>query len=444
LNKLISKLKNLSPDSSELLRKGGGAFVIRLLGFGSGYVFLLMVTNWYGADSNGVFSLSLTFIMLITILSRMGMDTSLVKYTAKLNKEESLSELVDIYKKAVINSLIVSGILSAILYFYSSEISRFFFGNDSLHQALKIISIAIPTWTIVQLNAAIFRGFKLTNWYSFYFQLGRFLIAIIAISFVWLINSSKTNINIPVITYTIACVVMTISSSIHILKLFSQGKIERKKLSEKIVYSKFIKQSFPMMLSASLMFLMGWLSTLILGYFENEKAVGIFNVAIKISTLTTFVLTAINSIAAPKFSELFYSEQFLRFKKLVLNSTRIIFLSSIPILAILILFPEFILSFFGDEFKVGKTTLLVLLIGQIINSLSGSVGYILQMTGYERVFQNILILGLVLNIILCFIFIPRYGMLGAAWATSIGMGIWNLTSVYYVYKKLHILTIKFW
>jgi len=443
LNKIINKLKNLSPDSSELLKKGGSAFIIRLLGFASGYIFLLMVTNWYGAEANGILSLSITFIMLLTILSRAGMDTSLVKYTAKNNVENTFSAIGVLYKKSIQTTFLISFLLSIILYIYSNYISDVFFESKKLGHALKIICIAIPTWTLVQINSAILRGFKLTNWYSFYFQLGRFLLATVVILIIWTLFKTG-NIYVPIWAYTIGCVIMAISSTIH-LKILLSKKIKNSNQSDKsISFGLFIKESLPMMLSASLMFLMGWLSTLILGVYESTKIVGIFNVAIKVSTLTTFVLTAVNSIAAPKFSELFYGEKLERFEKVVKNSTRLIFVTTLPIILVLSIFPEFILSFFGKEFLMAKNTLLILLIGQLINSFSGSVGYILQMTGYERIFQNILFFGLLLNIVLCFILIPKYGIVGAALATSISMGIWNLISVYHVKKKLNILTIRFW
>ena len=131
----------------------------------------------------------------------------------------------------------------------------------------------------------------------------------------------------------------------------------------------------------------------------------------------------------------------MSFRKLISNLLELYFYSTLPILIILFLLPEFLLSFFGAEFTIAKNTLLILLVGQVGNAMSGSVGYILQMTGNEKLFQNILTLALLLNIVLNFLLIPKYGIIGVAIASSMYVfGI--LTSVYiYIYKKYNVLTL---
>ena len=67
--------------------------------------------------------------------------------------------------------------------------------------------------------------------------------------------------------------------------------------------------SMPMFMSATMNFLIGQTGVIMLGMYQSEADVGYYAVAVKLSTLTAFVLTAINSMAAPKFSELFQTGQ---------------------------------------------------------------------------------------------------------------------------------------
>ena len=48
---------------------------------------------------------------------------------------------------------------------------------------------------------------------------------------------------------------------------------------------------------------------------------------------------------------------------------------------------------------------------ELINVLSGSVGLIMQSLGYEKNFRNIILFSIFINIILSFIFIPKYQVL---------------------------------
>jgi len=239
----------------------------------------------------------------------------------------------------------------------------------------------------------------------------------------------------PVYAFTFAVVLVMIVSLLSIFKKFRGIQSKRIFTNKEI-----IRTSFPMMLSSSVLLLMAWSDTIMIGIFKAEVDVGIYNVALKLAMTTGIVLGAVNSIVAPKISETFNNDRMDEFRKLIKQSTRIIFFSTLPILIILFLFPEFLLSFFGTEFTIAKTTLLILLVGQVANAMSGSVGYILQMTGKEKVFQNILLLSLVCNVILNLLLIPSYGIEGAAIASAFSLLIWNLSSVYYIYKEYNVLT----
>ena len=84
---------------------------------------------------------------------------------------------------------------------------------------------------------------------------------------------------------------------------------------------------------------------------------------------------------------------------------------------------------------------MILTIGQSVNAVSGSVGYILQMTGKEIVFQNIVTASVMLNIILNIILIPLFGITGAAVASAASMIFWNAVSAVYIVKSEKIITV---
>ncbi len=118
-----------------------------------------------------------------------------------------------------------------------------------------------------------------------------------------------------------------------------------------------------------------------------------------------------------------------------------IFLSSLPLLTLFISFPSFVLGFFGNEFITGTSALVFLSISQFVNAISGSVGYILQMTGKENVFQYIVFAATLINITLNLLLIPHYGINGAAFASMISLAFWNLISIVYIKSFLNFITI---
>ena len=196
-----------------------------------------------------------------------------------------------------------------------------------------------------------------------------------------------------------------------------------------------------MLMSSSLIMIMGWTDTIILGIFRTEQEVGIYSVALRIAAITGGVLFAINSIAAPKFAEFHARGDLESLSKIAKQSTKLIFWTSTPVLMVLFLFPSLVLGIFGEDFKKGIYALIFLSFGQFVSAVSGSVGYILQMTGRQMLFQKIILSATAFNILLNLILIPPYGINGAAIASMIGIVFWNLTAVAAVKKELGILTL---
>ena len=151
-------------------------------------------------------------------------------------------------------------------------------------------------------------------------------------------------------------------------------------------------------------------------------------------------LMAINSIASPKFAEMYGEKNMEGLKKVAQQSTKMIFWSTLPLVTLFFMFPKLLLGLFGEQFTIGVYAFILLSLGKLISALSGSVGNLLQMTGKQLIFMNILFVGATLNVILNYLLIPVYGINGAAVASMSSIIIWNLTMVYYVKKELGFLT----
>jgi O-antigen/teichoic acid export membrane protein len=107
-----------------------------------------------------------------------------------------------------------------------------------------------------------------------------------------------------------------------------------------------------------------------------------------------------------------------------------------PLVVLLVVAGEPILTLFGTEFGSAYELLMVLLLGQLINIITGPVGHLLTMTGHEQTLRNLLLLMLPLTLVLCLLLIPAYGALGAAWAIALPMIAENLICCWLVKKRL--------
>ena len=432
MKKIKIRIQNQFKDSDkkEILSKGFSFLVFSLSGTLAGYLFTLFVARNFGASVNGLIAISFSIFMMATMLGRLGIDINLVKY---YSDENVIRADTGTFFKMLLKALVFSSLIGVSVYLLRDLIAIKIFGKEQLIPYLKWISFAIPLWVSTLLCASFFRAIRKNKTYAFLNNAGRFLVTLILAVGLYYFISKDELITIQAHFYALVC--LAIGSFIAVLFYLKPIRIKSDYNSWK-----FLRESFPMMLSSAILVVLGWIDTFILGIFESDDVVGIYSVSLKIATLTSFGLQAINSILAPKISAAYKQEDMITFKKLIRFSTRLNFLITLLLISVIIIFHRYILEFFGEEFLAGSIILLILCIGQVVNSLSGSVGVILQMTGHQTKFRNFVLIALITNIILNLIFTPIYGAIAIAVSTVISMALWNLLGTIYLKKKLNIIT----
>src|SRR5205823_5633754 len=155
-----------------------------------------------------------------------------------------------------------------------------------------------------------------------------------------------------------------------------------------------------------------------LGSLKGAKETGVFAIVSRLSDLEGYMLFAMNVVLAPVISKLFTENNLHELQRVITNSLRIGFIFSLPIIICFLFFPTFFLGFFGDEFGAGKFALILLTISQVVNFATGSVGYLLTMTGHQRTAIRLLILCALLTTLLSVLLIPKWGVNGAAIAAA--------------------------
>ena len=82
--------------------------------------------------------------------------------------------------------------------------------------------------------------------------------------------------------------------------------------------------------------------------------------------------------------------------------------------------------------------LIIIIVGQYIAAITGISVFILQMTGYQKINRNNIIISTILSSVLGFVIIPVWGIMGTVIMTFISLLIVNTLAFYHVYYKLNI------
>ncbi|MFH0818641.1 MAG: flippase [Patescibacteria group bacterium] len=422
--------KNNDSVNTNILKNSLSAFIMIIIGLIAGYGFIYIIAHNYGARGTGIYSLATASLFVLGMMANFGFNNASLKYIGKFQSENKLYKIKDLYKIFFQISIPISIIISILLYTFSNALSEIIFKDADLAASLKIISLVVPFYVLFLINVELIRGFNNIKLSEF---LRRSIIPIINI--ILILTLGHKDINLPVVIYDISLSIAFLISSFYLF-----AKFKNFTQSEKISESRrqIIKSSSAMMITGLAFFFMTYTDTFMLGIFTSTDSIGIYNVAIKLAATTSFILIALNTVVAPKFSHLFWAKKQTELENIVNFSAKIIFWFSLPVVLLLIIMSGFLMNLFGPEFTVGRNVVIILALSQFLNAICGTAGSFMKMTGSETAFRNIVILAMALNIILNLFLIPLYGINGAAIASFISMALWNIASVIMIKQKNNI------
>ncbi len=433
LSFIKQKFHNLISDKkfSEILTGSAWALGARVIATVLGLIVSIIIARAYGAEVLGIVAVLNSFLMLATIFTVLGTNTSILRLIPEYLAKYSPTAAFRVYRKTQYFVAVISVLTGALLFFGSGFIADKVFSKPNLQFYFALAAVFIVFYSLQQLNTSAVRGLRLIR----------------AFALMELLPSlSKLIILVPLTLFffhygnpvyaAFASIAVTAIAGAWIMDRTFKQKTAPTDTPQSMPMKDILTLSLPMFMTSSMTFLMGQTGVIMLGMFRSEAEVGYFALAVKLATLTSFVLKAITTIALPKFSELFHSGKTEELFYVARKSSKLIFYTTAPILAFLVILGKPVIAlFFGAEFVVIYPALLLLIAGQFVFSIAGAVGSLMNMIGDQTALRNIFFIGALLNVVLNFLLIPDFGIIGASIATMTSIVFWNLTALIYVKKK---------
>lgn len=421
------------PDSQvkELLTGSLTAFILKV----SATILVLgmnaYLTRQLGAEQTGIFFLALTLISIATITSRLGMDDAMVRTIASRAGKHKWAEVAGVFQQGL--RLVFTGtiIFIGLIWILAAPLAEKVFHKPDLAPVLQTLKFMILPVAFIMLIGESFRGLKKI---AQAITIQQLIHPLFIIGSLILFGGLSTLSDFSHL--------FVFSTSLTAIIAFAFWNLNNRHIRYKeqtMKMTELLKICRPLLLITIMNLVLLWTGTIIVGIYSNSADVGIYNIATRIARLTNFMLISINTIAAPKFAELYYENQQETLKNTAINVTRLMILVTLPLLMVFMFFPTNIMAVFGEQFASGGHILRILAIGQFINVFSGSVSFLLIMSSNEKLLRNNIVFVAVFNVVISLLLVPRYGMTGAAIASSLSMLIQNIVSLILIRMKL-----KFW
>ncbi|WP_459938082.1 flippase [Desulfonatronum parangueonense] len=430
---LQNRLKNLFLDKnfSEILTGSAWALGAKVIATALGLVSSMIIARLYGPETLGIVAVIQSFLLFATLFTLLGTNTSILRLIPEHLAKYSPSSASAVYRKVLLLVLSTSMVAGGVLFIGSDFVSRVIFSKEHLRFYFALASVFIVCNSLMLLTQQSVRGLRLIRAFALMQLMPQLSKLLILLLLTFIMFHQDNPVYALMGSYAVTAII-----GLWIMHHVFYGKVQSSDVRHELPLRKILTVSFPMLMAATMTFIIGETGVLMIGIFRPEAEVGYYSIAVKLATLSSFVLTAINSMAAPKFSELFHSNRIEELFAIAKKSSKLIFWTTTPILLFFIFLGKPVLqTIFGEPFSAAYPALVLLILGQFVNSISGATGYFMNMTGHQKVFRNIVFIAAMLNIGLNILLTPTYGLYGAAIAAMVSTMTWNIVTLVYIKSR---------
>ncbi len=400
------------------------------------FLFGIIVARQIGAEAFGFYTLGITAVMLLAQLATVGLDRGALRFISIKREEGEGVAVRQVMWLSLGIGAGVSVIFAVVMGLYPQLFLRLFHWTDKTYllKLLPVFAVGLPFTTLGVIAITGTQAFRTMRYRALIASItqptAKLLITLVMIA---LLGATAMA---PTIGFVSARVLSGLLAVYFLWRLVR--KLPRTGQWQANLTTSLLRYSLPLLLAGVLLYLNGRTEIIVLGIYNQADASGIYNAALKLAGLTLIVLNAFNAIFSPLIADLHHRGEMKELGALFKLVTRWIVIVALPIFLVQFLFPEPLIRLFGRDFVSGAPALRILSVGVLINFSTGAVALMLLMSGYSGLSLFNSFLTLVVAFGLDFLLIPRFGLMGAAFAGMLSITIIQLVDLAEVWYLLRI------
>jgi len=413
---------------ADILKASILSFFVRIFGALAGFVATFFIARSLGAEESGYYFLAFSVISILAALSQLGMENTLIRFVGADHTQGG-----GVLFKAVFASGVFSLFTAFLLFISSGFLANSIFHKPDLAPVLSAMSLGVLGLALFTLSANALQGLHRVVASIFILNICVNLLLILAV-----LGGFALKADTLARFYSVAAILTALTG----VALFWWFK--PKAPTAAVPWSVIWASCLPLWAVMIMSQMVQWSGQFIAGAYVSSELVAQLAVAQRTAMLASFVLIAVNLVVAPRFAALHRQGDMAGLESLAIMSVKLIGVLALPVIGVMLIFPSWLMGLFGEGFAGGSQLLQILAVGQFINAITGSVGYLLMMSGHERDMRNVTLISGSTALILTWLLTIGFGATGNAVGTAIAVATQNLLAVYFVKKRLGFNTLAVW
>lgn len=172
---------------------------------------------------------------------------------------------------------------------------------------------------------------------------------------------------------------------------------------------------------------------LIIGIYLPLSDIAIYTIAVTIAGIIEAPSTALGKIADSKIANSFAMNNFNEISEIYIKSTRILMFVGFLLFTLVTINLNKLLSFLPEKYFEGESVIVIVSLSALFNMMTGINSSIIFYSNKHKQGTVLLTFLIISSIILNIILIPKYGIIGAAIATSLNLLFYNFFKLLMIY-----------
>jgi O-antigen/teichoic acid export membrane protein len=185
----------------------------------------------------------------------------------------------------------------------------------------------------------------------------------------------------------------------------------------------WLATSLPIFVVEGFYLLLTYVDILMLEHLRSPDDVAVYYAGARLLAIVAFVYFAIAGATTHKFTQYHVSGDKERLAAFFKETTRWTFWPSLAVCAVILAFGYPLLGLFGPHFERGYDVMFILAAGMLARAAVGPAERLLNMLGERTQCATVYAIAFAINLTLCFLLIPRFGIEGAAASTSTALAV---------------------
>jgi O-antigen/teichoic acid export membrane protein len=395
----------------------GAAFMIRVVSAALIYASQIMFARWMGSFEFGIYVYVWTWVLLIGDLSDLGFASAAQRFIPEYTRRKANDFLRGFLFRsrwiAVTSASLIAAMAAITIKLVEPWLPTY------LVLPLTIACVTLPFYALMQIQDGIARSYNWINLALLPPYIVRHLLMLVLVAAAFLLHFPTDA------TTVVIAVVVSFALTVFVQTIVLNRKLARTVESGPKAYEvkAWFAVSLPILMVEGFYLLLTNTDVLVLQHFRSPDDVAVYYATAKTLTLIAFVHFAVSAAVAHRFSEYHVASDHTRLKAILADSIRWTFWASLAATVVILAMGRPLLSLFGARFVEGYQLMFILTVGLLARASVGPVERLLSMLGEQRACAMIYASAFALNLALCIVLIPRFGMEGAAMSTSIALVI---------------------